>query len=213
MRWCLIFNTQTPIHAPFGTIIFPNSHCAQVTMKQAALCCLLAFICTAAAQFLPPPQLPCGGVVSNVAFSVNFGSQTFPFTTPFTVISFTTQSALAHYDTVTLNYPSGFFVPSFPGSSVINQVGILQASPGKSILDRSLAANNFVFFFVFSCALFSEVFLHAPVFNPYHILNNFQNDSLRAALLLSLIQPMTGLSSPSAPPAPLPARTPSPSQD
>jgi hypothetical protein len=113
-------------------------------MKQAALCCLLAFICTAAAQFLPPPQLPCGGVVSNVAFSVNGGLAPFPFSTPPTVISFTTQSALAHYDTVTLNYPFGFFVSNLPGSTIINtQVGILQASPGKSILDRSLAANNF----------------------------------------------------------------------
>jgi hypothetical protein len=112
-------------------------------MKQAALCCLLAFICTAAAQFLPPPQLPCGGVVTNVGFSVNGGSTTFPFTTPFTAISFTTQSALAHYDTVTLNYPPGFFVPSFPGSTFINQVGILQASPGEASLARALAANNF----------------------------------------------------------------------
>ena len=94
-------------------------------MRTLTLCCLLAIIATAAAQ----PALPCGGTVTNVALSVDNRVPNAPANV---AISFTTQSALAPYNTVTLNYPLGFFVAGPTGYTNPATVGIVQATPGAS---------------------------------------------------------------------------------
>ncbi len=99
-----------------------------VAMNQLALCCLLALFCTAASQFLPPPPLPCGGTVGAVTLAL---SSTTPNALTNAIISFTTQSDLAHYDTVTLSYPTGYFVVNLPGAAPAT-IGVAQRTPGSA---------------------------------------------------------------------------------
>jgi hypothetical protein len=102
--------------------------CIFVAMNQLALCCLLALFCTAASQFLPPRQLPCGGTVGSVAFDI---SRNIPNDVSNAIITFTTQSDLAHYDTVTVSYPPGYFVPNLPGQGPA-EIGVAQRTPGAA---------------------------------------------------------------------------------
>ena len=74
-------------------------------MKYIVLCCFIGIFCTVSAQ-LPPAQLQCGGNVGNVGL---FLISRTPNTATDAVISFTTQSDLVHYNTVTVQFPANFF--------------------------------------------------------------------------------------------------------
>ena len=93
-------------------------------MSLLSFCCLLALIGAAVAQ--TSPQLQCGGTVTNVALSVD---NRVPGALANVVISFSTQSALAPYNTVTLSYPPGFFVPP-ANAATTPAISINQAAPG-----------------------------------------------------------------------------------
>jgi hypothetical protein len=100
-------------------------------MSLLSFCCLLALLGAAAAQ--PLPQLPCGGTVTNVALAVD---NRVPGALANVVISFSTQTALAPYNTVTLSYPPNFFVPP-TNPATAPAISINQALPGVTCLGQT----------------------------------------------------------------------------
>ena len=114
--------------------------------------CLLVLVGSAAAQ--SSSQLPCGGSVTNVALNVD---NRVPYAAADVVISFTTQTALAAYNTVTLTYPQNFFVSGPPaGATTSSEISIKQATPGAApqkfaaFFDTSSCCTSFFVFSVHS---------------------------------------------------------------
>jgi hypothetical protein len=81
---------------------------------------------------LPPiprinPTQVCGGVVTGVSWTINNADRVSGLTNRNVVVSFTTQTALAYGDGITILYPLGFFGPNADPKITL---GLNQAVPG-----------------------------------------------------------------------------------
>ncbi len=95
----------------------------------ALLLCGLSFLGMAASQPMPQinPTQVCGGVVTDVSFTINAADRVTGFKNRNVLVSFTTQTALAYGDGITIFYPLDFFVqPTDPKITI----DIIQAVPG-----------------------------------------------------------------------------------